>query len=138
MLDISDDYVLIIPRDEADQHALTAALYASADPEAGEGVGLTTATRVLSFVVPRSLAAKVGRGASDAPAEQPDGGEKPSDEQDGDAAPDPPQADQTPSGTAGDADAEQGAASAASSTRAARGKTRSAASDAAGSSTQEG
>lgn len=74
MIEIAPGYVLIIPRDADDQHALTEALYAAADPELGEGVGTTTATRVLSFIVPQSLADRIGRGASSAPplAEQPD------------------------------------------------------------------
>jgi hypothetical protein len=89
VIDLNPGYVLIIPRDAEDQHALTQALYAAARD--GEGVGLTTATRTLAFIVPQSLADRVGRGASPEPPPEPDTPDAPdsTDAPDGsDSAPD--------------------------------------------------
>lgn len=64
-IDLQPGFVLIIPRDEADQHALTAALHEAR--ENSEVIGQTTATPVLSFIVTQALADRIGRGADPAP-----------------------------------------------------------------------
>lgn len=61
------DMVIIIPKDTEDANWLSVNLRGQAI--AGESVNLSTATPSLSYIVPQSLADRVGRGA--VPAEPP-------------------------------------------------------------------